>query len=171
MQFLQSGTKESFLAMRAALVGAETYAPYDDGLDSINSLMQAQKYAEAKDRIAQSMPDLLLSPQAHLMNSFILGKEGNEKGAEMEMAIARSCVDGILSTGDGTEASPYLVTRSSDVYDVLQFLQKEPSGQGLIHEGGRSFDRMECADGSVLWFDITDSFKTLEKKFSDEEKS
>ena len=79
------------------------------------------------------------------------------------MLVAATCCEGILATGDGTKEKPYLVTRTSDEYDILQYLDKQFGGQALVSDGDRNFDVMTCSDGTELWFDITDPFKKLEE--------
>lgn len=46
--------------------------------------------------------------------------------------------------------------RTSDECDVLSAQGKRFASQQLVHEGGKSYDRMVCADGSELWFDVTE---------------
>jgi len=70
-------------------------------------------------------------------------------------------VQGILSTGDGTKQHPYVVTRTSDEYDVLQFLGKELESQSLLEEEDRQYDLLRCKDGSEMWFDVTDPLGRL----------
>ena len=107
------------------------------------------------------MPNLLLSPRAHLCAAMIAESEGDEERRRMEGAVAYACVQGILSTGDGTKQRPYVVTRTSDEYDVLQFLGKELESQSLLEEEDRHYDQLRCKDGSEMWFDVTDPLGRL----------
>jgi len=53
------------------------------------------------------------------------------------------------------------VSRTSDEYDVLAHLEKRMQQQALVIQDGRHFDRLECSDGSEVWFDVTTAFETL----------
>ena len=116
--------------------------------------------------MAQAQPNLLLSPLAHLLLSAALKEEGNEKAADLERFICFRCVDGIGLTGDGTRARPYLVLRTSDEYDMLNAQGKQFASQHLVHEGGKSYDRMVCADDSELWFDVTDMMAAMARRLN-----
>ena len=111
----------------------------------------------------QHFPNLLLSPRLHLLAGLAERKLGNDENADTELAISRQCLAGILSTGDGSQQSPFLVLRTSDIYDVLDHLNKEPQTQSLVHRGERSFDVMRCQDDSEYWFDISEPFQKLEQ--------
>ena len=45
--------------------------------------------------------------------------------------------------------------RISDEYDVVDSLGTRPVSQGLIVDGPRRVDRIECQDGRTLHFDVT----------------
>jgi hypothetical protein len=109
------------------------------------------------------MGNLMLSPRAHQLLGFLHHKLGDEQRANMEMMIGIVCVEGILTTGDGSQESPYLVLRTSDEYDVLEHFEKQLQQQSLLHRDGRNFDRIECTDGTTYWFDITDAYNQLGK--------
>jgi len=89
---------------------------------------------------------------------------GDQKQADFAHAVGFACIDGILSTGDGSKEKPYLVLRTSDEYDVLMAEGKEFRCQSLIHDGDRTLDRMDSADGSSLFFDISDAYRALARR-------
>ena len=97
--------------------------------------------------------------------SFVAKKMGNEMAEKLEGFLASAFCQGIIETGDGTKESPYLVTRTSDEYDVLAFLQLEFAGQSLLESEGRAFDLVKCNDGTEIWFDISDCYKKLKDQF------
>jgi hypothetical protein len=159
--FLTTPTAETFAAVRDLVVNAANYDGYSQDLRKMEDAYQQKRFADVKNAFAQAQPNLLLSPGAHLLLSITLRDEGNAKGSEMERFICFRCVDGIKSTGDGTEEKPYLVLRTSDEYDMLSALDKQFASQHLIHAKGRSYDKMTCVDGSELWFDITDMMAAM----------
>lgn len=167
LHFLESPDRDSYLAVRNALISSEHYDPYSDEMDKINELLDAGKLEEAREKLSESMPNLLLSPSAHLTISFIAEKSDDEKGAKMEGFIAATCCEGVLATGDGTKDNPYIVVRTSDEHDVVQYLGKQFTRQSLIEDGNRYFDRINCDDGSELWFDVTDPYNKLGEAFGE----
>jgi len=167
VKFLETPTRDTFLAVRNALISAETYDPYSDELNNVEDLLDEERWTEAQEVLGNTMSNLLLTPRAHLYASYAAEKSGDDQLAELETAIAAVCAEGILATGNGSEESPYLVTRVIDEYDVLQFLDKEMKHQAFVEKDGRHFDRIDCTDDSVVWFDITDSFQNLESRMEE----
>lgn len=80
---------------------------------------------------------------------------GDTKASELERGIALLLLEGIESTGDGTEAHPYLISRVVDEYDLLTYLGKVPEMQSLVESGERLLDRHNCEDGTSIYFDVT----------------
>jgi hypothetical protein len=162
LKFIKSPNRESYMAIRTALISSEQYSPYSNEMESIDELLDAGKLEEAREKLSSSIPNLLLSPRAYMMFSFIEEKLQNEENAEAERYIAATCCEGILATGDGTESNPYIVVRPSDEYDVIQYLGKQVIGQSLIKDSEHSFDLIDCDDGSKLWFDVTDAINKVQ---------
>jgi hypothetical protein len=160
--FLTDPTPESFRAIRTAVVTHANYDGYSQDLREMDTAYQEKRYADMKGVFGRVQPNLLLSPGAHLLLSLALKEEGNAQGSDLERFICFRCVNGIQSTGDGTQAHPYLVLRTSDEYDVLSALGKQLAGQHLVHgDGGTSYDWMVCEDGTELWFDITEMMSAM----------
>jgi hypothetical protein len=162
--FLQNPGRESYLKIRDLVVAHPSYNAYARDLDELAKLYGEERYDEMEAQKDRALPNYLLSPRLHLLAGLAARKRGDERAAEMEFFICSMCLEGILSTGDGSEERPYLVLRTTDEYDVLQHLDKTLDMQELMHKGERSYDVMNCQDGSVLWFDITDAFATLARQ-------
>ena len=161
LAFLESPSRDTYLAVRSALISGPAYEPYSRDILDLVDLIEKGQFAEADELLRGAMPNLLLSPRAHLCAAMIAEQAGDEERRRMEGAVAYACVQGILSTGDGTKQHPYVVTRTSDEYDVLQFLKKELASQSLHEEGDRHYDELRCEDGSEMWFDVTDPLGKL----------
>jgi hypothetical protein len=165
--FLQNPSAESFRAIRAAVVNHPRYDGYSRDLNEMEDAHHQKRYADVKAAFGAAQPNLLLSPAAHLLLSMSLRAEGDDQNADLERFICFRCIEGIRATGDGTRDRPWLVLRTSDEYDVLSALGKQLSSQHLVHENERSFDKMACADGSELWFDITDMFAAMARRMNE----
>jgi len=163
--FLKEPTKESYLRVFEAVASAPSYNPYSRDLDEATDLMKDKKHKEAQEKLEKAMPNLLLSPRAHQFASIAAKGLGDDKKAESERDAAAACLKGILLTGDGSADRPYLVTRVSDEYDLLRHLKKGKKAQSLRNKDGKSYDVIDCADGSQVWFDITVVFGRLMKGF------
>ncbi len=164
--FLTNPTADSFRAIRNAIANHPNYDGYSQDLRDMEDAFQQKRFADVKNAFAKAQPNLLLSPGAHLLLSITLREEGNQKSSEMERFICFRCIEGIQSTGDGTQEKPYLVLRTSDEYDVLSALGKQFAKQALVHDKGKSYDKMTCADGTELWFDITEMMAAMARRMN-----
>ena len=161
IKFAEAPDRGSYLEIRAALIDAGGYDPYSQELDRAIDLAEQDKLAEARDIIVQSIWNLLLSPSAHIILAMAAEQAGEAEQAAMERQFAYACLTGILATGDGSRDKPYLVVRTSDEYDVLDFLRKQSERQTLHKVGDRSLDALRCSDGSEVWFDISDAYNQM----------
>lgn len=164
VDLLDEPNRESYLALHASVVGSPEYSAYSDELGTVSELIDQQRHEEARAYLQRAMANLLLSPRAHLVSAVLHSKAGNEGSAELEMALREACLAGMLATGDGTEARPYLVVRPSDEHDLLEHLGKRLRKQGLRTRYGRHFDQVLCTDESEIWFDITAAFRSLRNR-------
>ena len=162
-RYLDEPSAGRFVQLRDAVAGSPGYAPYAGRLDPAYALLDQGKYDEARHYLLSLLPNWLLNPGIHHVLSVVYRELGDERGARLERAMARAMLWGILSTGDGSAARPYLVLRSADEYDVLRHLGKRPRQQALVEQGGRRCDRQICDDGSEVWFDVTVQLAHLSK--------
>lgn len=164
LAYVQQPTLENYLAVRNIVIALPDYAPYGDGLRHLRDAYEAGEFARVRELFGQHLSSLLLSGEAHFIVALAHEKLGDADACQMEKYLAFVCVKGILGTGDGTQARPYLVTSTADEYDVLNALSKQSQGQSLHHEPNRVLDR-QAVEGGEIWFDITAPFATLEKQF------
>lgn len=161
LQFLQAPGRDTYLAVRQALIASPHYAPYSHDLEDIEHAAEKGDYARARGLFTDAVENLLLSPRAHLLMAFVAEKSGDAEAAEMERQLASICCHGILSTGDGSRAQPFMVARTSDAHDMLQYLDRPPTGQSLVQQGARRLDVFVGEDGAELCFDITEVFDRM----------
>jgi hypothetical protein len=167
VDFLQNSSQENFLKMRSGMLADTQFDPYTDVADEIPSLMEAGEFEQALETMKNALfPQLLLSPGAHLNIAFILHKLGREKDASFEHYVSELLQKAIEESGDGTEASPYLVTRTSDEYDYFFAHDLEVESQALIKspDETRSYDLLTAKNGHQVWFDVTDIMQILSRK-------
>jgi len=157
--FLSSPGRDTYFAIREEVIASEHYNPHSLELNAAISLLAAGDHIQAREVITGSMPNLLLSPIAHQLLSRIAEQLNDQESAESEHAIGSLCLRGLLATGDGSQDKPYIVVRISDEYDVVHCLGKQMVEQSLIADGDKRYDLLRCADGSELWFEITDALR------------
>ena len=167
IEYLQSSSQETYHRVRNALITSDSYSPYSTETEEIQNHLEAGNFKRAIAAFQKAMPNLLLSPRAHMLASMAYKKLGKQEEAKMEATIYWRCIDGILSTGDGTRERPYAVTRVSDEYDILLALEKEMVSQALCEINDRHCDVITLADGGEIVFDIADYYKALSRQFSD----
>ena len=158
IQFIKSPDRDTYLTLQERIISSDAYEPYSDELDIADELYGQQKIEEAQNIIQNGMPNLMLSPIAHQLLGLLFHKLGDEQSAQMEIMINRACIEGILTTGDGSVNNPYIVVRPSDEFDLIRHFEKEIKQQSLTHKGDKHLDLIVCKDDSEYWFDITNAY-------------
>ena len=162
-RYLKDRTAESFLALRRAFAAQPGYAPYARDPGEASRLIREKKFAEAREFIMSVMGNWMLNPGMHVMAHLAFKELGEEHEAEMENKWAALIMEGILSTGDGTQEHPYRVLFVADEYDVLMRLGKKPAVQLLVTGPYGPCDLQECEDGSSVYFDISVPISHLDR--------
>ena len=155
-EFLAEPDPQRYRKLRALVMADKAYNAGSTALEGVEVLLDHGRAAEARRRVRQLLPDWLLSPRAHRLAAEAARRLGDELGEQREWLVHRRCVEGLLTTGDGTRARPFLVTHVDDEYDLVEHLGKKLAHQDLVLDDGRSLDRITCQDGSEYWFDLTD---------------
>jgi hypothetical protein len=163
--YLREPSLENFWLLRDAVALLPDYQPYEDYRPTAYSLLAQEKFAEVAQYLMSKMPGWILNPGIHNLLAFLFHKSGDEDRARVEYVLAQLLLGTIISTGDGSEAHPYIVSSIADEYDVLEYLGKDLKLQALVEKGERRYDRLDCTDGSRIWFDITMPLSHLEKTF------
>ncbi|MCP4110554.1 MAG: DUF4919 domain-containing protein [Desulfobacteraceae bacterium] len=161
IKFIQTPNRDNYLTCHKKLVSSDKYEPYSDEIDTAGKLCEQHKVEEAKEALKTAMGNLMLSPSAHQLLSFLFHKLGDTESSEFEWMAGQACIAGILSTGDGSVNTPYIVVRTSDEYDVIKHFEKESAHQSLMQNGRKHLDLIKCTDGSEYCFDITSAYNHL----------
>jgi len=161
---VKSPTKENYLQVHKLLVASDKYDPYSSDLGDAERAAKNERPDEAQAKLRQAGINVLLSPRAHTLAARLALAAGDRQTAERELAAARSCIAGILASGDGSAEKPYPVSRVEDEYDVLRSLGKHSSKQALKTDKGKSYDVLFCRDGSEIYFDVSDVFGSLARR-------
>ena len=101
-------------------------------------------------------PSKVLSPRVHFLAAEAAQAIGQHAEVELERSLFVLTLQGLLATGDGTRANPYIVCHPSDEHDIVAALGKEAAGQALVEHEGRQCDIIVCSDGREVWFDVTE---------------
>lgn len=148
-RWLEGPSLETFLAVRSLVLGDASYNRHSQVFLRVFPFLKEGRHDKVRDVLMGEMPNLLLSPRAHMMLAVAYRHLGARESEEMEGYLLGLCLQGIGASGDGSVASPYLVTRVEDEYDFLSSRQLERGSQVLL-EGG--VDRLTAACGTVLHF-------------------
>jgi hypothetical protein len=164
LNYLKNPTLANFLALRAAHLAQEDLDPYSGKLVPVGKLLAAGKYQQSADLISKYLiPDYVMSAGAHMELAVAQKGLGLLEKSEFESYLAQQLVVGIEMTGRGAETRPFLVTRTSDEYDLLIYRKQTPAVQSMVQSGGRRLDRIETQSGEVFWFDITEIQGLMER--------
>jgi len=156
--FVEQPTKSTFLAARDAVLNESPLPLMAVEIAELDQLLEQEDYQALLDRLDLLPPSKVLSPRIHFLAAEAADALGHFQDIELERCLFVITLQGLLTTGDGTPANPYVVCHATDEYDILAALGLEPSRQTMIEEGGRRLDVLVCSNGRELWFDVT---KTL----------
>ena len=166
LEFCITQTQTSFLRLRRQVIDSHAYNPYSADMGDAERLISESKWDEAKLYLLSLFPNWIISPGAHFRLSYVYDQLNDEKASVLEGQLGIWLLNAILESGDGTHDRPFLVSRNEDEYDVLAHLQRECSLQRLTNDNDKVFDVWEGDNGECLWFDITDQYKYLKRKFA-----
>lgn len=156
MSYLKTPTSETFLKLREAVIEHPDFNPELTGLDDAERLFEQGDFKKVIEKLHSLMPGILLSPRSHMLWCLAADKLELKEEAAIEGHLYHACIDGYLSTGDGSRDKPYMVTSVADEYDILFAQKKELVQQSLRKHKGRYCDVLETKDGSSIWFDVHD---------------
>ncbi len=158
--FLERPSGELFAQLRDALVLEPAYDFHADDEADLTECIERGDDAGAAAMRRQLMPNWLLSPRVHQLLGDAAQRSGDLETAQREHYFAQANLRGLLHSGDGSQARPFLVTHIADEYDVLQSLGKEFKSQRPVNTESGSFDIVTCGDGTDVWFDVTPGFRS-----------
>ena len=150
--YLENQDLEHLARLRSAVAGSPSFDPDLNLVAEVGPLVEQGRHQEVVDAVTARMPGAALNPTAHMALSMALEGLGREDAAKRESLMVKVAVSSVLSTGDGTEASPWSVLRVADEYDVMRAQEITPRGQSSLTVDGRLVDRHETADGGEVWF-------------------
>jgi hypothetical protein len=162
--YSENPTRDKYLTLFESIAVSSSYNPYYGEMLEIDNCLKKKKYSDAEDLMKRIATIRFTSPEYHLKRSFILKELNDTLGWHRESKLSELLLTEILASGKGTEELPYEVLWIDDEYVVLSNFGKTLKMQSSISEGDREFDRMDCRDGSVLWFDTTNMSRAFMKK-------
>jgi hypothetical protein len=157
-QFVELPSRENYLAACRAVLRATPLPLVAGDLAELVRLLDAGDYQEVLDRIDLLPPSKALSPRVHFLAAEAAEALGDCETGEVERFLFVLCLQGLLATGDGTLAAPYIVCHATDEYDILEAVDREPARQSLVSREGRMLDAITCTDGRQCWFDVSALF-------------
>ena len=154
-QFVESPTRENFLAVRQAVLRAAPLPIQATDIAELVRLLDAEAYDEVLRRVELLPPSKVLSPRIHFLVAEAAEALGDGETSELARFLFVLSLRGLLSTGDGSAEAPYAVCHASDEHDLVDCLGLEIAAQSLVECNGRWLDHVVCADGREVWFDAT----------------
>ena len=153
--FVEQPTRATYLAARDAVLRESPLPIIATDLADLEQLLDQDEHETVLDRIDALPVSKILAPRVHYLAAEAAEALRDSSTVELERSLFVLTLQGLLATGDGTPDNPYIVCHTSDEYDVLVALGREPAGQTLQERDGLLFDVLTCDDGRELWFDVT----------------
>jgi hypothetical protein len=154
--FVEHPDKATYLAARAAVQRLSPLPLAASDLADLERLLERDEAQAVLDRIDALPPSKVLSPRVHFLAAEAAEVLGDAAAVELERSLFVLTLQGLLATGDGSRSNPFLVCHSTDEYDLVEVLGREPAGQSLVEFEGKLLDVIVCSDGRQVWFDVTE---------------
>lgn len=155
-RFLIRPTREGFLDVRQRLINSPAWPPSAEDVARIIGFTAGHEAVGGIHAwIERVWPTWVICPRVHYLSAVAAGEAGDGVAQEQSRFEMRTCLQGLLATGDGSLANPIVVTYLTDVEDVLAALGKRRRAQHLVWRAEECHDLISCDDGSELWFDAT----------------
>jgi hypothetical protein len=159
--YVREPTNDNFLNLRKAVVAHEDYQRQNLFAAEMLVLVEKRKYREAERLFDETMPNLLICPIAWSQLGSIARSEGNVPVAGVHENFGRMLGRSILDTGDGSRERPYLMTNFVDQTVIMGALGKHAAHQETIDCSDKLLKKVNCQDGTVLWFDVTECVRRV----------
>ena len=154
--FLQRPTRASFITLREMVIQDDAYAPSALVLAELTQLLDVEAHAEVVQRVEELLPGWALCPRLHFLVGCAAEALGDTEEVEFCRFLSSTCVDGILSTGDGSRERPWLAAYPSDAQDCLARLGLKVVSQQLIDDGDALLDVIMADNGKCFCFHVTE---------------
>ena len=154
--FVEQPCKATYLAARDAVLCESPLPLMAAEIAELDQLLEREEHQALLDRLDALPASKVLSPRIHFLAAEAAAAVGQVADEELERSLFVLTLQGLLATGDGSPANPYVVCQASDEHDLLAALGHEAAGQSLVEHEGRLCDVLVCSDGREVWFDVTD---------------
>lgn len=98
-----------------------------------------------------------LSIHFHRLAALAALELGEIDDAELERFIADACLQGVLNSGEGSAARPYLIAHRADALEVLRHLELKTIRQCCVEKDGALCDVFEVSGAKrdqEVWFSV-----------------
>jgi hypothetical protein len=161
--FINQPGHATYMAARKAVLAQSPLPMNSTDIVNVERLLTEEEYQDVLDRIDALPLSKVLSPRIHFLAAEAADALGDEETVELERWLFVLALRGLLSTGDGSRANPYVVCHAADEHDILDSLVLEAASHSLLEKSGRLLDVVLCTDGRETCFDVTETLVTPRK--------
>ncbi len=159
MRYVAEPSAELLMSLRQQVFARTDYLPYSPVWQHLDQMISQSQFTQVLEIAPTLKAWAFLSPRWHFWQGVAALEIGDTEEAGYRRQVMQSCLKGLLETGDGTEEQPYLVTYTTDAYDIMRVLGEVSERQMLTElPDGRKCDVLTTADGEEFWFEVTEMF-------------
>jgi Domain of unknown function (DUF4919) len=161
----------NFAELRMKYAASPQYEP-EEGSDEVKDMygkLNARDFKGALATANRVLAKQYVNINAHIVASAAYDGLHDDAAAKLHHDIVVGLVRSILDSGAGTSiGTAYKVISVQEEYAVMRILGLRPSSQSYLHNGKKTYDKMEMVnmkDNSTVtrYFDVTLSDQNLEK--------
>lgn len=142
----------------------ESYKPYarHDSIQALNNYLNTVENPDFKKVLNYTGLILKQFPfnlEQVLLTGIAHDKLGNKEQSKLWLKKYENLLTAIISSGDGRSAqTAFMVTKTSDEYNVIRAFRLKFAGQSLIMDNNHSYDKMDLEENEhyidALYFNV-----------------
>ncbi len=158
LKWVENPSLSEFFYLQNEVFENPLYEPYSDDHHKVTEYYVEEEYDKL---LSHENVNTLLCPLAYSLKvDACMNLDKFRQGTEAKK-LYNAIMASLLESGDGSEANPYIITRLSDEFDILQHLDEDQESQFLLQIGDRRIDKIRCHSGRELHFDVTKILESL----------
>ncbi len=121
----------------------------------LDSLFCDRAFDQVREQADKLLPHWMLSPRLYRLSGLAAYELRDGEAAQIDSFLYQTCLQGLQATGSGQPESPFVVTYSSDIGELLEHLGFREMRRSLVRGPAGICEVVENTAGREIWFGLT----------------